>query len=65
MAGTRQPLLSWNQLSRGQAVTFYTADGWKKGTVTGINSNSVSILSFIGSKPKTTTVYDLRNVRPA
>lgn len=57
--------MNWSSFKKGQAVTFYTADGWKKGTVTGINSNSVSILSFIGSKPKTTTVYDLRNVRPA
>lgn len=63
MAGTGKPLLNWKQLSKGQAITFYTADGWKKGTVTSINTNSVSVLSFIGSKPKTTTVYDLRNVR--
>jgi hypothetical protein len=65
MAGTRKPLLSWNQLSKGQAVTFYTADGWKKGAVTSVNHNSVSVFSFIGSKPKTTTIYDLRNIRPA
>lgn len=63
MAGTGKPLLSWKQLSRGQAVTFYTADGWKKGTVTSVNHNSVSVLSFIGSKPKTITIHDTRNLR--
>lgn len=55
--------MSWDQLSKGQAIYFYTANGWKKGTIISVNPQSCSILWSIGSTEKTTTVFDLRNVR--
>jgi hypothetical protein len=63
MGGTRNGPVSWDQLSKGQAIYFYTADGWKKGTIISVNPQSCSILWSIGSTEKTTTVFDLRNVR--
>jgi len=63
MAGPGQPVLSFNQLSRHQPVRFYSGDGWKKGTITRIEQNSCSVLSFAGSKPKTITIFDVRNLR--
>jgi hypothetical protein len=56
--------MNWSVFKRGQAVKFYTADGWKKGTVTHVNPNSCSVLWYVGSTQKTTTVYDTRNIKP-
>lgn len=56
--------MKWSQFHQGQAVTFYTADGWKKGTVLTVNQNSCSVRWSVGSKLKTTTIYDARNIRP-
>lgn len=56
-------LNSWKQLRRGQAVHFYTADGWKKGHISYVNTNSVTVLWDQGSTQRNTNVYDLRNIR--
>ena len=63
MGRTGKPVLSWKQLRAGQAVTFYTADGWKKGSITNINDHSCSITWTLGSTTKTTNCYDTRNIR--
>jgi hypothetical protein len=65
MARTGKPLLNWKQLRIGQAVTFYTADGWKKGSVTGLSDHHCSINWSSGSTIKTTNCYDTRNIRIA
>ena len=56
-------VLSWDQLKTEQPVHFYGSDGWKKGTIARIFPNSCSILWNQNSTPKTTNVYDTRNVR--
>lgn len=62
MPSQRNPV-SWRELRRGQNVKFYTANGWKKGTVSETYDNSCSITWSQGSTNKTTRVYDTRNVR--
>lgn len=54
---------SWRALRKGQAVSFYTGDGWKKGHVSTIYPNSVSVVWNRGAKDTTTRIYDIRNVR--
>ena len=56
-------LISWKQLHKDQAVHFYTADGWRKGHISYVNTNSVTVLWDQGSTQRNTNVYDLRNVR--
>lgn len=56
-------LISWRQLSKDQPVHFYTADGWRKGHVSDINTNSATVLWDQGSTQRNTNVYDLRNIR--
>jgi hypothetical protein len=56
-------VLSWKQLKAGQPVHFYCADGWKKGTIARVFPNNCSVLWTQQSTPKTTNVYDTRNVR--
>ena len=58
-----EPISSWKQLKKGQAVHFYTVDGWKKGHLSYVNTNSVSVLWSQGSTQKVTNVYDTRNIR--
>lgn len=56
--------MNWGALRKGQAVKFYTADGWKKGTIATVYDNSCSVLWNVGSNNKTTRVYDIRNIKP-
>jgi len=56
-------VLSWDQLKPEQPVHFYGADGWKKGTVVRIFPTRCSVLWTKQSKPTTTNVYDVRNLR--
>lgn len=55
--------MSWRELRVGQNVKFYTAQGWKKGTVSSTYDNSCSITWAQASTTKVTRVYDVRNVR--
>lgn len=54
---------NWGALRKGQAVRFYTGDGWKKGSVSSTYQNSVAVAWSRGANPATTRVYDLRNIR--
>lgn len=56
--------MSWSAFKKGQAVTFYCAAGWKKGTVSTVYDNSCSVIWHQGSTEKTTRIYDHRNIRP-
>ena len=56
--------MNWGSLRKGQAVKFYTADGWKKGTIANVYENSCSVLWSVGSTNKTTRVHDIRNIKP-
>ncbi len=57
--------MNWSRFKKGQRVKFYTAAGWREGTVATVYDNSCSVLWHVGSAPKITRVYDTRNIHPA
>lgn len=55
--------MSWDSLSKGQAVKLYVNGGWKSGVIATVYDNSCSVLWTAGSAQKITRVYDLRNIK--
>ena len=55
--------MNWGSLRKGMTVRFYTASGWKKGTIAAVYDNSCSVLWYVGSTEKITRVYDTRNIK--
>lgn len=55
--------MNWGSLRKGMTVRFYTASGWKKGTIAAVYENSCSVLWYVGSTEKITRVYDTRSIK--
>lgn len=48
-----------------QAVSFYTANGWRKGTIRDISSNSITVIWKQNADTRIARVYDVRNIKPS
>ena len=48
-----------------QAVNFYTANGWKKGIIREISTNSITVTWKQNADTRITRVYDVRNIKPS
>ena len=57
--------MNFSGFKRLQAVTFYTANGWKKGTVRDISANSITVTWKQHADTRITRVYDDRHIKPA
>lgn len=58
----RTTLLNWKQLSKGQTVHYKTGSGWRTCTVHSIYEDHATVLATEGSKTKTISIYDKRNI---
>ena len=48
-----------------QEVSFYTANGWKKGIVRQVSTNSITVTWKQNADTRITRVYDVRNIKPS
>ena len=55
--------MTFHQFIHGQEVQFYTAGGWKNGTIHSTSPESCVVAWSSGSAHKLTRIYDERNLR--
>ena len=56
--------MSWDSYRKGHTVSFRINGGWKKGIVSEVYPDSVSVTYLLGSADRTARIYDLRNIKP-
>jgi preprotein translocase subunit YajC len=62
MGRPKQSILKWTELKPGQAVVFYSGDGWVKGKVIAVQSTFCIVKRNHESSIKHVNVYDTRHI---
>jgi hypothetical protein len=56
--------MTWASYRKGHTVSFRVNGGWKKGLISEVYADSVSVTYSVGSADRTARIYDSRNIKP-